>query len=178
MQRRPTAEEFKSFYFEHNSTIRSFVFRRVKDFDVAEDIVAEVFLTAWKKFDHIPHESQQQRWLRNIAFHLMSNDWRARGRRERLKNRLWLVRDAPSSVEDAFEHDGEMIRSALKQLGLEEQLLLERFYWERLSYRVIASNLGISENAVAVRLNRARRNLRNRAMSIRNGREISSEIED
>jgi RNA polymerase sigma factor (sigma-70 family) len=49
---------------------------------------------------------------------------------------------------------------AMGELRLHDRELLEFVYWERLSYQEIALMMGISENAVGIRINRAKKNLR------------------
>jgi RNA polymerase sigma-70 factor, ECF subfamily len=52
------------------------------------------------------------------------------------------------------------VSQALGRLRDEERELLELVYWEKLSYRDIALAVGISENAVGIRISRAKKNLR------------------
>ena len=48
------------------------------------------------------------------------------------------------------------ITFALDQLRSTDRELLEFVYWERLTYREIAKIIGVSENAVGIRINRAK----------------------
>jgi len=62
------------------------------------------------------------------------------------------------SDDDSFDVDS--IMSVVKYLRVDDRVLLEHVYWEHLTYREIAVVLGISANAVGIRINRAKRNLR------------------
>jgi len=65
--------------------------------------------------------------------------------------------ESPLSPEDVAR-----LLIALGQLSPHEREILELLYWEKLSYREISLALGCSENAVGVRLTRARKSLRAR----------------
>jgi RNA polymerase sigma-70 factor (ECF subfamily) len=55
----------------------------------------------------------------------------------------------------------ETLADALIHLKESDVELLRLVYWQELTYREIALELGISENAVGIRINRAKKNLRN-----------------
>ncbi len=61
----------------------------------------------------------------------------------------------PSSVA-AARQEHELLLLALQQVPVDDQTLLELFYWEALSGPEIAAVLEISAGAVRVRLHRAR----------------------
>ena len=54
------------------------------------------------------------------------------------------------------------IRAALRQLPVEQQVLLELHYWHDLDAPALAEVFGITSGAIRVRLLRARRALRDR----------------
>jgi len=100
-------------------------------------------------------------WLYGIAGRVLSNLRRREVRQLRLQGRLSLEREvqheSPLSPEDVAR-----LLIALGQLSPHEREILELLYWEKLSYREISLALGCSENAVGVRLTRARKSLRAR----------------
>jgi RNA polymerase sigma factor (sigma-70 family) len=71
-----------------------------------------------------------------------------------------LERDGSDTAATADSLEVESIMSVVRYLRNDERVLLEHVYWERLSYREIAVILGVSENAVGIRINRAKRNLK------------------
>jgi RNA polymerase sigma-70 factor (ECF subfamily) len=123
-----------------------------------EDVVAETFLIAWRRWDDLPAPDNELSWLYGIAFRVLSNHRRSRDRRDRLHLRLSFERD-PSEGE-VVGIDTEPILRAIGELRSSERELLEFVYWERLTYLEIAFILGISENAVGIRITRAKKNLR------------------
>jgi RNA polymerase sigma-70 factor (ECF subfamily) len=153
-------EEFTDFYNEHVHALMKFTLRRLGDARSCEDVVSETFMVAWRRWDDLPERSRERQWLYNVAFHLLSNQRRSRDRWNRLRVRIALEREIPVAKDDIDDLDVQVIREAIAQLRFADRKLLENVYWEKLTYREIANDLGVSENAVGIRLNRAKNSLR------------------
>jgi len=61
--------------------VLAFVRRRI-DPGIAEDVTAEVFAVAWRRWNHAPSEARP--WLFGIARNLLADSRRASGRRQSL----------------------------------------------------------------------------------------------
>ncbi len=153
-----TRTEYVRLVNQHSKALLRYSLRRLDDHSSCEDVVAETFLIAWRRWDKLPAPDKELAWLYGIAFRVLSNHRRSRDRRDRLQTRLSLERD-PSEGDDVHV-DTEPILRAIAELRTSERELLEFVYWERLTYLDIAVVMGISENAVGIRLNRAKKNLR------------------
>jgi RNA polymerase sigma factor (sigma-70 family) len=92
-----------------------------------------------------------------------------------------LERDGSDIETNDDSLEVESIMNVVKYLRSDERVLLEHVYWERLTYREIAVILGVSENAVGIRINRAKRNLKllldENPDSVRSSRIIDEEVE-
>jgi len=153
-----TRTDYARLVSEHSKALLRYSLRRLADQTSCEDVVAETFLIAWRRWDDLPATDKELSWLYGIAFRVLSNHRRSRDRRDRLHARLSFERDP--SEGDVGDVDTEPILRAIGELRPSERELLEFVYWERLTYREIAVIMGISENAVGIRINRAKRNLR------------------
>ena len=154
-----TRTEYARLVNKHSKALLRYSLRRLNDQTSCDDVVAETFLIAWRRRDDLPAPGEELSWLYGIAFRVLSNHRRSRDRRDRLHARLAFERD-PSEEDDASDLDTEPILRAIGELRASERELLEFVYWERLTYRDIAFIMGISENAVGIRINRAKRNLK------------------
>lgn len=143
---------------EHSSAVLRYALRRWSDIEGCEDVVIETFLVAWRRWADIPDRDRELPWLYGIAFRVLSNQRRSRDRRERLFTRLSLERSDPNGDIDTM--DVEHLRQAIKLLNESDRELLRLVYWEELTYRQIAQAVGISENAVGIRITRAKSKLR------------------
>jgi RNA polymerase sigma factor (sigma-70 family) len=182
MKQGETDEAFTRLFNEHSLAVRRFTLRRFSNARVCEDIVAETFLVAWRRWEERPPKERELQWLYSIALRVLSNQRRSRDRRERLFTRLSFER-APD-VEDS-ETDPIVklsVRTALSQLRNSDQELLEFVYWERLTYREIAEIVGVSENAVGIRINRAKSHLKillsSRSFDVSNLTLLREDVED
>src|SRR4051794_29200699 len=72
-------------FADHHRAVLIYTARRVPAADV-DDVLAEVFATAWQHKDRVPDPPLP--WLYRTASHHVLHVYRARGRRDRLAQRL------------------------------------------------------------------------------------------
>lgn len=152
--RRPVPDDRLRDLFEaHHDALLAYAARRCPSLTDAEDIVADVFLVAWRRLDEVPDGEAARLWLFGVARKTIGNQRRSLARRIRLQARMAETAERPglpppSGTEPALE--------ALSRLPANDQELLRLVAWEELSHAEIAAVLGISVNAVTIRLHRAR----------------------
>lgn len=135
--------------------LHAFARRRLPPAD-ADDLVADVLLTAWRRLDDVPSDALP--WLYGVARRSMANQRRSAGRRHRL-----LLRIAADRPADATPPDLTHILEVLGRLRPDDQEILRLAAWEDLSAAEIAVALECTPNAAALRLSRARKRLRDEA---------------
>jgi len=160
VRRRPLdrEEEFRRLFADYNRHVLAYALRRTDERADAEDVVAGTFAVAWRRFADAPGEELRLAWLYAIAARVLANQRRSARRLSALRMRL---REAPASPSDDRSELPEVV-AALKQLRLEEQEILRLAAWEGLSNSELAIALNCSENAVSIRLHRARKHLAER----------------
>lgn len=147
---------FEALYRAHCDRVAAFVYRR-SPAAAADDVVAEVFLTAWRRLEEMPED--ELAWLLRITRGVLSNRRRGEGRRTALRERLVAHAAAEEQArEDAPEGESPVLR-ALACLGERDREVLLLVAWDGLDRAQAARVLGISPGAFAVRLHRARRRL-------------------
>ena len=144
---------FDALFTAHQSHVIAYARRRTHGWADAEDVAAETFTIAWRKFESIP-DTHPLLWLYAVARRVLANHHRGRGRRERLAA-LLHVRDVATPVRVGDDVDGPAF-TALASLSPADQEILRLVAWEELGNQAIAAVLGITPNAVAIRLHRAR----------------------
>lgn len=156
-------DRFRALYDAAYVDLLRFVQRRVPP-TRAEDVVADVFLVAWRRFDQVPESEDGARaWLFGVARHSMQNDTRQRGRQESLAVRIASI--GLASIE-AIEVDQDVIARRLDlatvwpTLSVIDQEAISLAVWDGLSAPEAATVLGITATAFRLRLSRARRSLR------------------
>lgn len=144
---------FEALFAAHQRQILAYTMRRTQTHADAEDAAAETFAIAWRKADTIP-AAQELPWLYAVARRVLANQRRGHGRRDRLAA-LLRVEDVPTPMRLGDDLDGPTF-AALASLSPADQELLRLVAWEELGNQDIARVLGITPNAVAIRLHRAR----------------------
>jgi RNA polymerase sigma-70 factor (ECF subfamily) len=146
---------FERLYRGFAGPVLTFARRRTSPTE-AEDVVAEVFLAAWRRLDEVPADPLP--WLLGVTRGVLSNRRRGAGRSSALVARLREVEPTVPAGDDAWTPDGRVLR-ALSTLAPADQELLLLVAWEQLNRRQVAQVLGTSAGTVAVRLHRARARL-------------------
>ncbi len=144
---------FDALFTEHQRHVLAYAMRRTQTLADAEDVAAETFTIAWRKIAAVPAEEPLP-WLYAVARRVLANHRRGNGRRERLAA-LLRVEDVATPMRAGEDRDGPAF-AALASLSPADQELLRLVAWEELGNQQIAAVLGITPNAVAIRLLRAR----------------------
>jgi len=150
-----TPELFAEHYRQHLPAIAKFLARRVDSPDI-EDLCSDVFIKAFEK-KHLAPEGFELAWLYSIAGHLVANHRRKLTTATRLFSALSVTNYAPSA--ESLAVADLTLAQAWQKLKPSEQNLLALVALDGASVTEAAKILGISPNAVSVRLNRARTKL-------------------
>lgn len=149
-------DDFSQRYATFVSPITAFAARRVEAHEV-DEIVADVFSVAWRKHSVVT-EGEELPWLYRIASHVIANHRRKVARNTRLIAKL-VVRDPAPSAESIAVAD-IALAAAWSALPPRYREVLALVAIDGLTVSEAAATLGITPNAVSVRLNRARTQLR------------------
>ncbi len=154
------ASRFEGLYESAYPKVLAFVRRRHSN-EAAEDVVAEVFTTAWRRFDDLPsHDAAVMAWLYSTARSVLLNTGRSEKRRTALHVKIASQPSTAGLDNGAVEAELDLIR-AWRTLRAVDQEALALITWEHLDTSTAAAVLGITPVAYRVRLGRARRALRN-----------------
>ncbi len=148
---------FDAFVREVAEPVRRYLARRT-DADTAEEAFAEVLMVCWRRVDDLPADPLP--WVYVVARNCLANAERARRRRGRLVGRLRAL-ERPQVVQGpADDPDHAALHEAFARLRKDDAEVLRLWAWEQLDTGEIATVLGVSPNAAAIRLHRAKRRLR------------------
>jgi len=125
----------------------------------ADELAAETFTVAFRRWDRLDPERPVRPWLYGIAANLMRHHWRKERRMLRAYARTGVD---PISTEDTPAEDTRELAVALAGLRHEEREILLLHAWAELTDTEIAAALGIPAGTVKSRLSRTREKLRNR----------------
>jgi len=151
------SDRFEELFAANQDQILGFLLRRTEQPADAADLLAETFLTAWRRLEEVPERADL--WLLGVARRMLSNHRRGRTRRSDLADRLRLALTVPPHM--APDSSGRA-SAALASLSATDREVLTLTAWEGLAPAELAIVLGVSESATRVRLHRARSRLRAR----------------
>jgi RNA polymerase sigma factor (sigma-70 family) len=150
---------FRAVYDANYHRILGYALRRAASRQDAEDVVAETFLTAWRRLEEVPHGSGVRPWLYAVARNALANQRRGERRRGRLSGRLQAESTSVAWRWGDANDELASVAAAFARLREEDRELLALASWEELDAGEIATVLGCSRNAARLRLHRARRRL-------------------
>ena len=155
------AERFEALYTGSYREISGYVRRRVPP-DAADDVVAQVFTVAWRRFGQVPGPPQDRLWLFGVARNCAAEHHRAATRRLRLRTRLSQEPAAVAHVPGPGgpDHDPGPVLAALASLKPRDREALQLVLWDELSHAEAAAVLGCTVNAFELRYRRARNRVR------------------
>ena len=156
-------DAFDRLVVQSHEPIRRLVFRLLGWRDGVEDVVQEVFLSAWAGWGRLRDRGSSDVWLKRIAV----NKCRSRLRREAVRIRWlgWLSGNRTVEPQCAMEdtlvarEQASRVREAIGSLKLRYREVTVLHYLEQMSVEQIAEVVGVRRNTVEVRLHRARRQL-------------------
>jgi RNA polymerase sigma-70 factor (ECF subfamily) len=147
------AQRFSELYGALYGRVRAYAARRVGT-DWADEVAAETFTIAWRRFDAIPAEPLP--WLYGVARNVVARHWTGEARqaaaREALERERTVGAEAPGADDDA-------LWEAWQRLGEADRELLALTAWEELSVAEASRVVGCPPPVFSVRLHRARRRL-------------------
>jgi RNA polymerase sigma factor (sigma-70 family) len=161
------ADAFGELFERHHGLIYNFCFRRTGSWSTAEDLMAVVFLEAWRTRREMQlHDGSLLPWLYAIATNVTRHQHRSTGRhRAALARVASRVTNVPDHAEEIINRIGDeqrmrQVLGAFTQLPQRERDVLELAAFANLDYAQIAAALGIPVGTVRSRLSRGRSRLR------------------
>ena len=150
---------FDALFASNSSDIVAYCGWRTASASDAQDAVAEVFLTAWRRLDELPEGDAARVWLYATARRVIANQRRSSRRRVALHERL-AVEAASAPQESPPDREDALVHEALRRLNPRDREVLLLAEWEGLSPAQIATVLGSPAVTARGRLHRARRRFR------------------
>ena len=164
MQNESPESLFKSLLSEHGAAAVKVARAYSRSAEDRQDLVQEILLQVWRSLPQFEGRSSTCTWFYRVALNT-ALDWRRKEHRRRAhRDSLIQIEDLPLGEPDGAQQADareivERLYAAIHELPRTDAALV-LLYLDDLSYREMADVLGISESNVGVKLNRAKRALR------------------
>ncbi|NEN06450.1 RNA polymerase sigma factor [Diaminobutyricibacter tongyongensis] len=158
-------QAFGRLYDRHRDRVFRHVLRLSDSRSDAEDLVALVFVEAWRRQGSVRVvEGSVLPWLLVTANNLARNERRARRRYRAVLPRIAPPVPEPDHADEIAERLGAVerataVRSAFDRLGPRDQEILAPCVLDELSTSEVAATLGVPVGTVKSRLSRAKQRL-------------------
>lgn len=160
-----------TFVDRHFAAITRFFRNKVGSEDDVAELVGQTFLGCTTGKDRYRGEASARQFLYAIAQNVLRKYIRGRYKRksEEVDFAAVCVQDAlPSSMSSIVAHkrEAQSLVQALREIPIEDQIVLEMMYFEGLSGSELAGVLGVPEGTVRGRISRGRQRLRERVAAL------------
>lgn len=154
-------QKFQLVMQEHTDYLLRLAYLYTKDWPAAEDIVQDVFLAYYQKFEQFEERSSLKTYLAKMTINKCKDylkSWRYRKQiiTNSFSNQTKTNRDRMIEKDEKLE-----LADAILQLPLKYREVIIYYYFEELSVLVVAQLLSLSDNTVKTRLKKSRALLKN-----------------
>jgi RNA polymerase sigma-70 factor (ECF subfamily) len=162
------------FMRRHQERVFRLACRMLNDASLADDATAAVFVKVWTKSRSWRGDASPGTWLYRLAVRTILDVQRSQRRWWRRFGALLSPRAFAPAARGAEEVDkaderaaaASRLRLALEELSPSDRALVHLYYDERNSVVEIAAIMGVSADALKMRLSRARRRVRDRVQEM------------
>jgi RNA polymerase sigma-70 factor, ECF subfamily len=151
----------RALFARHHVRIFRFVARLVRDHQLAEDVVSEVFLEVWRHAAAFEARSAASTWLLSIARFKALSSLRRRGDAQLDQATATAIPDGADDPEVTVrkKERGEILRDCLARLSPDHREIVDLVYYQGMAISEVAAIVGIPENTVKTRMFHARKQL-------------------
>ncbi len=140
------------------SAVESFVKFRIGSRSDAEDILQEVYLTAYQKFSQLKERDAFKAWLISIARNKCNDYFRRKAAGLEIPIDALSEKELSGSRQGLSE--GSVVRETLELLGDHDKQILYLYFWKEMPQAEIAKRLQIPLGTVKSRLYTAKQNFK------------------
>lgn len=149
-------QEFQNVMQDHMNYLLKLAYLYVKDWPAAEDIVQDVFLNFYQKFEQFEERSSLKTYLTRMTINKCKDYLKSWRYRKQILTTSFL-NPAKKERNRIVEQDEKLeLADAVLQLPLKYREVIIYYYFEELSVLEVSQILAISDNTVKTRLRKAR----------------------
>ena len=163
---------FAALMREHYPFVYAIVIRIVKNSHDTEEVVQDTFLNTYRGLAQLEDTTKFKSWLGEIAQNCARN-WLRKQRGDtvsidEVNEQMLQMEDSPDE-RLIRQEQRELIRRTMETLPQKDREIARAYYLEGASYDELTSTHGLSYNAIAFRLSRAKRQLTKRLQYLLTG---------
>lgn len=167
MKPEPLEQEFLEFLNRYQLTLRRVCRTYADSAEDREDLFQEMVYQLWRSYPSFRGESARSTWMYRVALNTAISALRGKTKRDRHIAPVEDLEQLPAREQKSgtSEQAGMLYRTIRRLNRVDRAVVL--LYLEDLSYKELASILGLSESNVGVKLNRIRAKLQGFAKELK-----------
>ena len=151
-------DEFEKLLETERVSVERFVRYRMNVKADADDVLQEVFLTAYQKFSQLKNKDSFKAWIISIARNKCNDYFRAKAAQMEISIEELSQRELSAGrLGISVVHT---VQETLERLGDKDKQILYLYFWKELPQEEIAKKLGIPVGTVKSRLHTAKQNFK------------------
>lgn len=151
-------DTFEELLEKERVSVGRFVKFRIPVQEDAEDVLQEVFLTAYQKFSQLKNRGAFKAWLLSIARNKCNDYFRRKAGQFEIPLDMLSEKETADSRYGITEEVG--VKETISLLGDKDRQILYLFFWKEMPQADIARKLGIPLGTVKSRLHTAKQNFK------------------
>ena len=174
-------EAFSILMQKHQKGVHALIWRKIGDFQIAEEITQDTFIQVYKKLGTLQDPNRFNGWLYVIANRLCIN-WIRRSKTKMDRLNMQSLEDThPKELEktshlhhtshqretEAANQRRHLVKTLLEKLPESERTVVTLYYLGEMKMKEIGKFLGVSVNTIKSRLRRARKRLQDEEALVR-----------
>jgi RNA polymerase sigma-70 factor, ECF subfamily len=154
-------EQLNDLMDEYGEEIKRLVYTYTKNWQQAEDITQEIFISAYNNLKDFREQSTMKTWIYRIAINKCKDYVRSWNyTKTQLTNTFYQRSNGLSPEEEYLQAEQkEQISRMILQLPIKYREVIILYYFKEFSLEEISTTLGINLNTVKSRLRRAKKSL-------------------
>ncbi len=158
---------FDYFYRKYFRMVNNYVFHRVSDETVRNEIVSDVFFKAMRKLNTFrlldSRNCRFSSWLMRITINEINMHYRKSGKTQKLTDSVKIEEEISNSthIDDVDFPEYNEIKTIINTLPEKDRDLIALRFYQKLSYSEIAEVMKKSENSLKVKMHRLLKKIRN-----------------
>ena len=166
---------FTLLFQKYQKNIHAIVWRRIKDYHIAEEITQDIFLQAYNKLSSLNDPNKFGRWLYVITKHCCTK-WLQKEKptmlsldaidKATLDKSDFAHYNAEQREKEANEQYKEIVDDLLEKLPDNQRTVVILYYLHEMTYKAISKFLDVPINTIKSRISRARQRLKEEELMI------------
>ncbi len=154
-------EEFVALLAQHDRSLTLYVISLCPNVNEADDILQDVKMVLWQKFDHFEAGTSFIAWARKIAFFKVLSYRKKKSKAPYLADEsiLMEISDDAENRQQIWHNRGLALDNCVGKMKEEQREILQMRYKEQMGIEAISEKLGRTQQAVYRQLSRLRQQL-------------------